>query len=240
MVLDALLGWSLQMDLWLGLFLLALIITVLMNAVYYFVTDQKEMRRLKGRIKDLQADMKKHRDNQKKVMQLQKNLLKLNGEYTKKSLKPTLYTLIPILIVFGWMAANLAFAPVLPGEEVVFVVEMREPAILTLVGDVQVDERTKETIERERSWRISASSSVNFSVQTQEGESITRELVISSIPSANVESHDAPFRRSTIEYGKATPFGGFSMFGYRPGWLFTYILYSIVLSILIRKVFRIS
>lgn len=242
MVLDMLFGWSLQLPLWQGILALAAIVTVLMNVVYYFATDQKEMKRLKSRIKEKQEEMRSHRDNPKKASQIQKQLLKINGEYTKKSIKPTLYTLIPILFVFGWMAANLAFAPIMPGESVSIVVEMDEPARMTLSGqgiDISGDS-TKETIERQARWSVSAQESTTLTIITQDGDQIQRELQINSRQVTPQQSHDAPFSSSEIKYPKATPFGDFSIFGYRPGWLMTYIVFSIVLSIFIRKAFKIS
>jgi uncharacterized membrane protein (DUF106 family) len=241
MLLDSIFGWALDMPLWAGILSLAAIVTALMNLVYALVTDQNEMRKLKAKMKDLQQEMKANRDNQKKAMQIQKKLLKANGQYSKKSLKPTLYTLIPIFIVFGWMTANLAFAPLMPGDEVQFSVEMQEPARLTLAGDILTSSNyTKETIEKQTSWRISADESTNFTVTNQDGELITRELTIGARNPVSITKHDAPFDESNIEYPKATPFGDFEIFGYKPGWLMTYIIFSIVLSIFIRKVFKLS
>ena len=239
-VLDVMFGWVLGMPLWLGILVLAFIITLIMNVVYMWATDQKEMKRLKDKLKKYQNEMKEHRDDPKKTMQLQKKAMSINGEYMKKSLKPTLYTFLPIIVVFGWMAANLAFAPVAAGAAVPLTLEMQEPARVTLeaAGVSVAGEATKDTIEREVSWDISAAERGNYTLRfvTQDGDEAERVFRVGSRGVEETVSHEQPFDQSTIGYPKATPFGDFSIFGYRPGWLMTYIFFSLILSLAMRKV----
>lgn len=244
MVLDLLFGWVLALDLWLGIFALAFIITLLMTLVYKWATDQQEMKRLKKQLKDLQAKMRKQRDNPKKAMQLQKKLMSLNGTYMKKSLKPALYTFIPIIIVFGWMATNLAFAPVMVGDSVVVSVELEQPAYVSIeASGVSVDGALEqETLERQVSWQLVAEEEGVHTLvfSTREGASASRDLVVGSLPDASIVSLDAPFKEAEVDYPKATPFGDFSIFGYEPGWLATYIFFSILLSVLLRKLLGVA
>ena len=244
MVLDLMFGWVLAFDLWIAIFILAFLITLLMTLVYKWATDQNEMKRLKKQLKDLQKKMREQRENPKNVMQLQKKLMSINMEYMKKSLKPALYTFIPIILVFGWMAANLAFAPVLVGESVDVTVTMREPAYITLdaPGVLVEGSAEQETLERQASWSVSASEPGNYTLQftTREGASASHEFVVGSFAGSSIVSHGAPFRESEIAYPKATPFCEFSMSGYQPGWLFTYIVFSIVLSLLMRKALKLA
>lgn len=244
MVLDALFGWVLAFDLWLGILILAFLITLLMNLVYMWVTDQKEMKRLKKQLKEMQKKMRSEKDNPKKMMSLQKKMMDLNFTYMKKSLRPALYTFIPIIVVFGWMAANLAFAPIVVDQQVPVVVTMEEPAYVTLdaPGVSFEGSAEQETLEREVSWLVSASDPGNYTLtfSTRDGASASRELVVGSFPGVAVESHESPFDQSEVEYPKATPFGDFSIGNYQPGWLATYIVFSLVLSILMRKVMGLS
>lgn len=237
-VLDVLFGWVLDLPLWLGILILSFGITLIMNVVYMWATDQKEMKRLKAKLKDMQAQMKEHRDDPKKAMKLQKKAMSLNGEYMKKSLKPTLYTFIPIILVFGWMAANLAFAPLAAGAAVPVVVDLERPAIVSLDApglDVQ-GELSKQSVEQQVSWMVSGEEgNYTLTFSTQEGESASRSLVVGERPDKDVVDHEPPFAQSTVEYPKATPLGDFSVFGYQPGWLMTYIVFSLVLSLAMRK-----
>ena len=240
---DPILGWTLQYPLWVSLLILAFIFTLIINVVYKYATDQNEMKRLKTKLKDYQSQLKEHRSSPKKMSEIQSKLMKVNLEYMKHSLRPMLYTALPLLIFFGWMALQFSFNPILPGEEVVVTVEMRAPERLTLVVPEGVfinGSATRETIERQASWRISADREGEFLLNftTEEGFSAQRSFVVGSSSGDSVVALSEPFRRSFLEYPKATPFGSFSIFGYQPGWLFTYILFSIVLSLVTRKLMR--
>ena len=49
----------------------------------------------------------------------------------------------------------------------------------------------------------------------------------------------SPIYKITVELAPVYPFGGFSLFGWRPGWLFTYIFFTLIFSLLLRKVFNV-
>lgn len=242
MILDALFGWALTLPQWLGILSLSAVITALMTLAYVALTDQKEMRRLKAELKVLQKDVRASAADPKKSAKIQKKLLTLNGEIMKKSLRPTLYTLIPVLFVFGWMAANFAFDPVLPGDEVRFVVETQDPARLTLSGVDVLGNATRETVESQVAYTLVAPErSVNITVTNEDGQFITRELLLNQTEGLISEArHEDSFVSSEIEYPKSQPFGDFEFFGYNPGWLFTYILFSLVLNVALRKAFNIA
>lgn len=240
-VLDPILGWVLTMPLWLGILILSFIITVIITVVYKFATDQDEMRRLKEKIKKSQADMKKHKDNPKKLQKIQQETMSVNMKYTMKSLKPTLYTMLPLFIIFAWMNANLAMAPIMPGEDFRVTVEMREPARITLTTDLDIQgDATRETVERQASWTLSGPAGEHLvRLATEDGNTVDRTVLIGEKPDRPQTAHDAPFDSVTIGYEKTTPFGDFSIFGYKPGWLFTYIIFSILFSVGLRKALRV-
>lgn len=50
-------------------------------------------------------------------MDVQKRAMETNMKYMIHSMKPTLVTFIPLIIVFGWMSAHLAYNPIIPGQE---------------------------------------------------------------------------------------------------------------------------
>ena len=244
MVLDLMFGWVLAFDLWIAIFILAFLITLLMTLVYKWATDQNEMKRLKKQLKDLQKKMREQRENPKKVMQLQKKLMSINMEYMKKSIKPTLYTIIPLLFVFMWMNAAFSLEPIAPQQEFSVTAYMQAPDRVTLESSslsLLSSEATRETVESQASWRLSGPAgehSVSF--VSSEGDVAEHPVFIDMRPQEPELSQDNPFVRTEVGYAKATPFGDFSVFGYNPGWLFTYILFSIVFSIGLRKLMKLS
>ncbi len=86
-----------------NLLLIAFIITGGITLLYKFKTDQKLMKELKIEIKAMQKEMKAFKDNPEKVMSMQKEMMEKNMKIMMQSLKPTLYSLIPIIFIFGWL-----------------------------------------------------------------------------------------------------------------------------------------
>src|SRR3990167_6922652 len=97
-----------------ALVIISFVLSLLMTLIYKLVTNQDEMKRLKDEMKEHQKQMK---ENPEKIGELQKKAMSANLEYMRHSFKPTLITFIPIILIFGWLGAHLAFVPIMPGEE---------------------------------------------------------------------------------------------------------------------------
>ncbi|MFH1585435.1 MAG: EMC3/TMCO1 family protein [archaeon] len=93
-----LLGWNV---LW-GMILLVTILSLFMSLMQKYTTDQKEIKRLKDEQKDLQKQMKEVKDNPEKVIELQKTMFPLTGELMKHSMRPMIYTTVPLILFFRW------------------------------------------------------------------------------------------------------------------------------------------
>ncbi|MEK6927640.1 MAG: EMC3/TMCO1 family protein [Nanoarchaeota archaeon] len=91
-----------------SIIIISFIVSLFITIVNYFVMDREKMQSSKDRQKLLQAEMKKHRDNPQKMMEIQKELFAHTGEMMKHSFKPMLITFIPIIFIFslirGWYA----------------------------------------------------------------------------------------------------------------------------------------
>ena len=92
------------------------LITIISVFAYKFFTNQVEMKQLKEDLKKHQKEMKDHRDNQKKMLEIQKKAMEKNLKYMQHSFKPMIFTFLPIILLFGWLNANLAYDPLLPGQ----------------------------------------------------------------------------------------------------------------------------
>ena len=221
------------------IFILAFLVVLLTTLVYKFVTDQRKLKRVKEDIKKLREKQKKHVDNQKKFMAIQKEMMSKNSILMKESLKPMIFTLLPLFIVFGWMAANLAFQPIMPGE--VFRVS------IDLVEEESVELELPSEIELigfdENVWSLRAREEGKFQLVFK-GETFTETkdvLITTSKDYVNpVQSYDSNLERVVVHHDEVKPLGDVSIFGWRPGWLGTYILLSIVLSIALRKLLRVN
>lgn len=86
-----------------SIFIVTLIITFLVTIAYKYLSNQSEIKTAKEETKMLQQEIKKHKDNSQKIMELNKELMKRSGILMKNSLKPTLITFIPIILIFNWL-----------------------------------------------------------------------------------------------------------------------------------------
>lgn len=98
--------------------LVSLFASVVITIAYRFLTDQSRMKHLRTTLKESQKKMKEHqkKNNTKKMMQEQQVAMEANMEYMRHSMKPTLITMLPLLLIFGWMNANCGFYSLPPGE----------------------------------------------------------------------------------------------------------------------------
>jgi len=101
--LDPILGPVMRIPNPWNLLLLSFALTLIMTVLYKFLTDQKLMKELKDEMKHLQKEMKEFKDNPEKMMEMQKKSFQIMMKQFSQSLKPTLITMIPILVIFAWM-----------------------------------------------------------------------------------------------------------------------------------------
>lgn len=228
--------------------ILSFILTLLITLVYKFATNQVLMKKLKAEMKGLQKEAKALRDNPKKAMVHQKKLMEKNMQYMKHSLKPTLYTFIPIIIIFGWLNANLAYYPITPDTEFDVSVYFKEGSY----GEISlVLENTPELIllsdavqevgsDYSTSWTligVEGDYLLNFKFGNRE---YNKDLIISDEKYAPPEEviKNSEISKIKIQNKKVRPFGRF--LGLNPGWLGAYILLSLLFSFSLRKILKIS
>ena len=80
-------------------FVISLIVTV----AYKYFTNQEMMKALKEDITRIQKELKNSKDNQARMMELNKEVLDKNMKYMMHGFIPSLITLVPLLIIFGWL-----------------------------------------------------------------------------------------------------------------------------------------
>ena len=89
-----------------SLIIISFIITLLTTLSYKYLTNQTEMKLLKEDLTRLKGDMKKHRDSPEKISTVNKELMEKNLKYMRHSMRPMLFTFIPIIIIFSWLRAT--------------------------------------------------------------------------------------------------------------------------------------
>jgi len=91
-----------------SIIVLSLLVTLFITIVTFFMTDRKRMKEIRDKQKELRQEIKKYRDNPAKMMELNKQMMEDMPEQLKHSFKPMLVTIIPLILLFGWLRATFA------------------------------------------------------------------------------------------------------------------------------------
>ncbi len=91
-----------------AIIILSLIVTVFITVVTYFMTDRVRMKEIKTKQKALRLEIKKYKHDPAKMMELNKQMMEDMPEQLKHSFKPMLVTIIPLLILLGWLRSTFA------------------------------------------------------------------------------------------------------------------------------------
>lgn len=86
-----------------SIILLGFLVTLGSMLVSKFIVDQGRMKELKEKQKNAQQRMKEHRGNVDKMAEIQKEMMEASMEMMKHSFKPMLITMIPLLLIFGFI-----------------------------------------------------------------------------------------------------------------------------------------
>jgi len=232
--------------------IISIAISLLITLVYKYMTDQTMMKDLKTRQKDLQKKMKESRKEPDKLMKLQKEAMDVNMKYMTQSFKPTLITFLPIIIIFGWLNASIAYDPILPGQEFTATVAFNNdfkgnvtvtvPDEITVIGDT-----TKEISNATAEFKLKGTEGDYLLVFEYNGKNYDKELTIAKeqryAPVQKLFKKE-PVKSITLSNSKLIAInlfnkeeGGF--FAGRVGWLGTYIIFSLVSSLGLRKLLKI-
>ena len=263
-VLDVALGPLARLHPGAGLVIITFIISLAIVLIYKFTTDQEHMKVLRAQIKKHQEAMKNLKDDPQKLMKEQKKAMQVNTELMKHSMKPTLYTMIPIIIIFGWLASHFSVMPILPGQPFNVTITTDKEAegnigILIPQGLSLLSDANRSLMEGKATWTLKGSEGEYNVFFDYNGDTLKKRVVISEergVYARAVKTKKTLFdsiysgregfipkesaaRTITVSYEAVRPLP-FSLFGWRPGWLGTYIIFSIVFSVLIRKLLKVQ
>lgn len=224
----------------------ALFLSILITLIYKWMTDQDEMRDLKKKTKEYQKKMKQLKNDPDKLMKVQKEAMQVNSKYMMKSMRPTLVTFLPVIIIIGWLSSSLAYHPINPDEtfdvtatfdELGGNVNVEAPDAVTVLND------TNKSVEKEQvKWQMKAKEKGLYTLGFDyKGEEYYKDIQISD-RLGDYEEPEKNFGDFEVEvdHRVVRPLGSFTIFGWKPNWLATYIIFSLIFSISLRKLMGIS
>jgi uncharacterized membrane protein (DUF106 family) len=101
-VLNPTIGRIINWNITWGALFVFFIIAVITTIVQKYLTDQETLKELKKEQKELQKEMNKFKDDPKKMMEFQKNLWPTTIKIMEVSMKSSLFTIIPFILLFRW------------------------------------------------------------------------------------------------------------------------------------------
>ena len=101
-VLNPSAGALLDANLLWGMSFLIFLISIFMTLIQKYATDQATLKELKAEQKVLQKQMKEFKHDPAKVMELQKKQFEFIPIMMKHSMRPIIYTGIPLILMFRW------------------------------------------------------------------------------------------------------------------------------------------
>ncbi len=247
-ILDPVFGPLLGLPPFWIMLILSFFISLVITLIYKYTTDQKLMKELKDEIQGYQKEMKELRSNPEKMMDVQKKAMSVNMKYMMQSLRATLFTFLPIILIFSWMSGHLAYEPLTPGKEFQMVTTFDD--IATGTASIEVPEGLNVV---GNSTQLIINKQATFVLEGKEGDYTQdnaakivyhdqyqfKDIIISN------ERHYAP----VLDKGKSgniqsieiknDPVKILNLFGWKIGWLGTYIIFSIAFSLGLRKLFKI-
>jgi len=249
--LDPILSPLLKLDSLVAILLISVIITVIITIVYKYTTDQKKLKALKAEMKAIQKKVKDKKTDPKKAMELNQQAMKLNMEFMKNSFKSTLYTILPIILIFGWLNTHMAYEQLHPDQPFEIKAEfnkfLKGNVSLNSTGDLifETDQIQELGIEQDEVTWIAKGDVGRYQLTMHLDGVLVHSFPILISEEREYEMPEIPLKDKpaymiTVGNSKIHPFGGFSLFGWHPGWLGTYILMSIILSTGLRKLMKLT
>lgn len=116
-----------------AIIILSFLVTLFITIITYYMTDRVRMKELKDKQKALRLEIKKHKDNPQKMMELNKQMMEDMPEQLKHSFKPMIITMVPIIIIFAWLRNTFALTEIAKtwfwwyiGSSIIFSIGLRK------------------------------------------------------------------------------------------------------------------
>jgi len=249
-IFNPIFGWMLSLPPLVSILILAFILGLISTLLQKYLTDQAKMRRLREDTKKYQEQMKKasKEGDQEKVLKLQQKMMPMQLDMMKESFKPLLVSLIPFLLVFFWLSNHFAFHQITPDTPFTVSASFEEgvagSVTLRSEPNLLIENPTQQITDGTAKWIVQGEQGVyNLTLSFPEGSVIkpaSRPVIITTdrlyeapeMPNPNGHKFVRSF---DVGNEKLVPIPGLNLFGWHPGWIFYYIIFSIPISLLLKK-----
>lgn len=237
---NTLFGFLMNWDPLYSIMFLSFLISLIIVLIYKAMTNQTEMKDLKEQLAKYQKQMREHKKEPEKMLEIQKKAMDLNMKYMGKSMKPTLITFLPIILIFGWMNGHFAYEPLMPGQEfnllATFEKEYTGNATIIVPEGLEVIGEKEQTIqENTAKFKLKGEKGEYYATIATPGEKFDKKIIITDERTyAPVIENYKGEHIKTIQLDNQTlrVIWGIS-------WFWAYLIFAIVFSIAIRKAMKV-
>ncbi len=245
-----------------AIFLVSLAISLLVTLVYKLTTNQKLMKALHQEMKSLRDGIKTIKDPAQAAT-LNKQLMEKTMQQMMHSMKSTFITIVPVFLIFGWLNANMAFVQITPGEEFTASMAFQQGTAGTaaiLADSLQlIGNSTQEISNNKVVWTLRGEEGTHQITYLFGNETYARDAIVTkkwnyadpylekkrtlfgliNMGDKNPIKPDSKIIRAAVDLKPIHPLGNFTIFGWTPGWLATYFLFTLLLTFPVRKLLRV-
>ncbi len=97
-------GRLIEINVYLGFIVIVGLISFLLTLAQKYLSDQAQLKEIKKEQKFLQEEMKKYKDHPEKLLEFQKKQLEFFPRTFELTMKPVIYTSIPVILLFRWFS----------------------------------------------------------------------------------------------------------------------------------------
>lgn len=245
-----------------AIFLVSLAISFLVTIVYKLTTNQKFMKALHADMKSLRDEIKTAKDPSQ-ATELNKRLMEKTMQQIMHSMKSTFITIIPIFFIFGWMGNNMAYSNIEPGKEFTTTMAFEKAATeeATIASEtLELLSNSTQQIQAEKAqWKLNGSEGEHKISYTYGDETYYRAAILTekwqyadpilekkkklfgiiNIGDKQPIKQDSQIRSISVDLKPIRPLGDFELLGWKPGWLATYFIFTLLLTFPIRKLLKV-
>ncbi|MEK7217003.1 MAG: hypothetical protein AAB289_15560 [Chloroflexota bacterium] len=172
-----------------GLALVSVLTGVLLVLVFRFTSNQKEIKRVKDRIKAHLLEVRLFQDQFGVVLKAHLHLLQCTLSYMKHSLKPLAVMLLPMVLLLAQLEMHLGRVPPRPNDTFLLVARLGDPAGVEQVSLILPPGLTLDApalrLRQEVNWRLRAEEYGDFEVGLAVAErTFTKQIRVTAEPLA--------------------------------------------------------
>ena len=247
-----------------GLIVISFLTGIGMAWLFKITSNQEKIRLAKDRFKSGILEMRIYQDDLGALFGSFFSAIGSNAFYLRHSLKPILFIIVPIIVIYVQVDARYARAPFQAGDKFILTVSLNEGVnpfeedfALGFKGDIQIDAGPVRVIDPpEISWRLAAQKAGRIDVTVSVGGD-SYKFPIEAEPHLGTIGHQRrahsfwdPFLHPglpAIPSGSSIagieiryPSASHSLFGWNTHWLVILLVYSLAGAVVAKFLFKVE